>query len=236
MSNTPRFQQIKTYIQKKIDAKEWPVGSRIPTEAELCELFSVSRMTVNKAVRDLVNQGRLERTPRLGTFVCQSKAESPLMDIRNIADEIQERGHKHHSEVVLQKQIIAPDDVSMRLGMMLGSEVFKTEIVHYEDDNAIQVEVRWVNPDCARQYLEQDFNHITPHQYLMEACPLSTIEHTVEAILPPDNIARLLNITPKTPCLLLHRRTWSGQQLISSALLYHPGDRYKLSARMNVLD
>lgn len=64
------------------------VGSQIPTEAELCKQFSVSRMTVNKAIRDLVNERKLERTPRLGTFVCQPKAESPLMDIRNIADEI----------------------------------------------------------------------------------------------------------------------------------------------------
>ncbi|MFD2176690.1 histidine utilization repressor [Veronia pacifica] len=234
MTKAPRFQQIKTHIQNKIDSREWPVGTRIPTEAELCEQFSVSRMTVNKAVRDLVNQGLLERTPRLGTFVCQSKAESPLMDIRNIADEIKERGHHHHSEVVLQKSIIAPEDVAMRLGVMLGSAVFKTEIVHYEEDKAIQVEVRWVNPDFARHYLSQDFNEITPHQYLMQNCPLSTIEHTVEAILPPPNIARLLDISPTKPCLLLHRRTWSGQQLISSALLYHPGDRYKLSARVNV--
>ncbi|SKA66519.1 GntR family transcriptional regulator, histidine utilization repressor [Enterovibrio nigricans DSM 22720] len=213
---------------------KWPVGARIPTEAELCEQFSVSRMTVNKAVRDLVNEGWLERTPRLGTFVCQRKAESPLMDIKNIADEIRSRGQTYHSEVIHLSRITAPEDVAMRLGIMLGSDVFKSDIVHYADETPIQVELRWVSPKHAPDYLEQDFSYVTPNQYLVETCPLSTIEHTVEAILPPPSIADLLQIDNAQPCLLLHRRTWSDNQLVSAALLYHPGNRYKLSATAHV--
>ncbi|MEZ8142409.1 histidine utilization repressor [Enterovibrio norvegicus FF-33] len=235
MTATPRFKQIQEYLQKKIESREWTVGTRVPTEAELCEQFSVSRMTVNKAVRDLVNEGWLERTPRLGTFVCQKKAESPLMDIRNIADEVQERGQRYHSEIVSLQSISSPEDVAMRLGMMLGSEVYKSEIVHFADDMPIQLEIRWVNPAHAPDYLKQNFSTITPNQYLVSQCPLSTIEHTVEAILPPPHVALHLSMDSRHPCLLLHRRTWSEGQLISAALLYHPGDRYKLSARA-VLD
>lgn len=231
MTKAPRFQQIKTHIEEMISNRTWSVGTQIPTEAELCEQFSVSRMTVNKAIRDLVNEGKLERTPRLGTFVCQPKAESPLMDIRNIADEIVARGQHYHSNVVSLGQISAPEEVAMRLGIMLGSKVFKSEIVHFADGIPVQLEVRWVNPAFAPDYLKQDFSKMTPNQYLVSNCPLNTIEHTVEAILPPDNIAALLEMQSQQPCLLLHRRTWSQNQLISAALLYHPGDRYKLSAR-----
>ncbi|USH03953.1 histidine utilization repressor [Grimontia kaedaensis] len=231
MPKSPRFQQIKDFLIEKIESQEWPVGAKVPTEAELCEQFSVSRMTVNKAVRDLVNEGWLERTPRLGTFVCQRKAESPLMDIRNIAEEISGRGQAHHSEIISLRKIRAPEDVAMRLGIMLGSDVFKSEIVHFADEVPIQVELRWVNPAFAPDYLKQDFSAITPNQYLVSNCPLGTIEHTVEAILPPVHIAKLLQIETTQPCLLLHRRTWSENQLVSAALLYHPGNRYKLSAR-----
>ncbi|MDD1780803.1 histidine utilization repressor [Enterovibrio sp. ZSDZ35] len=230
MSSAPRFKQIKQFLEQNISSGEWSVGTRIPTEAELCEQFSVSRMTVNKAVRDLVNDGWLERTPRLGTFVCQRKAESPLMDIRNIADEIRSRGQTYHSEIINLSRITASEDVAMRLGIMLGSEVFWSEIVHYADSLPVQVECRWVSPKHAPNYEEQDFSQITPNQYLVETCPLSTIEHTVEAILPPRAIANLLQIDTAQPCLLLHRRTWSNDQLVSTALLYHPGNRYKLSA------
>lgn len=222
MQQLPRFQQIKTHIEEKIASKTWLPGHKVPTEAELCEQFGVSRMTVNKAIRDLVNQGLLERTPRIGTFVCHRKAESPLMDIRNIADEVRSRGQEYRSEIVVLEAKLASEDVAVRLGVMTHAEIFYSEIVHFADDLPIQVELRWVNPKFAPNYLSQDYSGITPHQYLSESCPLSAVEHTVEAIIAPGAIASLLKMDKSSPCLLLHRRTWSQDNLISAALLYHP--------------
>ncbi|WP_434354876.1 histidine utilization repressor [Parasalinivibrio latis] len=230
MQKLPRFQQIKTYIEERIASKTWPAGHKVPTEAELCEQFGVSRMTVNKAIRDLTNQGLLERTPRIGTFVCHRKAESPLMDIRNIAEEVTSRGQQYHSEIVILEAQTASEEVAVRLGVMTHAEIFYSEIVHYADSLPIQVEQRWVNPKYAPNYLSQDYSHLTPNQYLSENCPLSAVEHTVEAIVAPAAIASLLKMEKTVPCLLLHRRTWSQDNLISAALLYHPGNRYKLSA------
>ncbi|WBA15978.1 histidine utilization repressor [Salinivibrio proteolyticus] len=231
MAKAPRFQQIKDYIVNKIEQQVWPVGARIPTEHELCAQFNVSRMTVNKAVRDLVNEGRLERTPRLGTFVTQPKAESPLMDIRNIADEVTARGQTYRSDIRTLKRISASADVAMRLGVMLGTDVFFSEIVHYADNVPLQLEQRWVNPALAPDYLHQDFSQHTPNEYLSQVCPVNTIEHTVEAIIASDSVRQALAMKADEPCLLLHRRTWSQQTLVSAALLYHPGARYKLTSR-----
>ncbi|OOE88222.1 histidine utilization repressor [Salinivibrio sharmensis] len=231
MANAPRYQQIKAYIEEKIETRVWPVGTRIPTEYELCDLFNVSRMTVNKAVRDLVTDGLLERTPRLGTFVTEPKAESPLMDIRNIADEVTARGQHYHSVIHALKRLSAPVDVAMRLGVMLGTDVYYSEIVHYGDGIPLQLEQRWVNPALAPAYLEQDFNQTTPNEYLSSVCPVNTIEHSVEAINPSAVVKEALTMKSDEPCLLLHRRTWSQQTLVSAALLYHPGSRYKLTSR-----
>ncbi|QIR06086.1 histidine utilization repressor [Salinivibrio costicola] len=231
MAKAPRFQQIKDYILNKIEQQVWPVGARIPTEHELCAQFNVSRMTVNKAVRDLVTEGRLERTPRLGTFVTQPKAESPLMDIRNIADEVTARGQTYRSDIRTLNRISASADVAMRLGVMLGTDVFFSEIVHYADNVPLQLEQRWVNPALAPDYLHQDFGQHTPNEYLSQVCPVNTIEHTVEAIIASDSVRQALAMKADEPCLLLHRRTWSQQTLVSAALLYHPGTRYKLTSR-----
>ncbi|WP_025739602.1 histidine utilization repressor [Salinivibrio socompensis] len=231
MASAPRYQQIKNFIQENIEARVWPVGTRIPTEYELCDQFNVSRMTVNKAVRDLVAEGLLERTPRLGTFVSEPKAESPLMDIRNIADEVNARGQSYHSDIHTLKRISAPADVAMRLGVMVGTSVFYSEIVHYGDAIPLQLEQRWINPVLAPDYLAQDFNQTTPNEYLSTVCPVNTIEHTVEAIQATPAIQQVLAMRSDEPCLLLHRRTWSQQTLVSAALLYHPGSRYKLTSR-----
>lgn len=234
MSSSPLYLQIKQFIVDNIESGQWPVGHRISTELELTEQFNVSRMTVNKAIRDLVADGRLQRRPRLGTFVCapQEKAESPLLDIRNIADEVVSRGQRYHNKVIQQRQLSADDSVATKLGIMLGSPVYYSEILHFANDTPLQLEVRWVNARHAPQYLEQDFSRITPNQYLSANCPLSAIEHTVEAIVPDKHIQTLLHLEQTDPCLLLNRRTWSGDLLVSSALLYHPGAKYKLTSKI----
>jgi len=234
MNQSPLYLQIKTYIIKQIEQGYWPIVHRISTELELTEQFGVSRMTVNKALRDLVSEGRLVRRPRLGTFVSapDDKAESPLLNIRNIADEVSQRGKTYSSKVIKQASILADDMVATQLGVMLNSSVYCSEIIHFEDKTPIQLEIRWVNANFVPQYIEQDFSDITPNQYLSNSCPLSAIEHTVEAIVASDSVRAALRLGINEPCLLLNRRTWSGDKLISTALLYHPGTRYKLSSKV----
>ncbi|MFT5808549.1 MAG: GntR family histidine utilization transcriptional repressor [Moritella dasanensis] len=234
MNSSPRYIQIQDFILEKINTHVWLPGNKIPTELELTKQFNVSRMTVNKAIRDLVNQGLLERTPRLGTFVCQKKVESSLSDIRNIADEIRQRGKTYSNKILRQVTIPADDEIAMRLGVRIDTAIFFSEIIHYEDDTALQLEVRWVNPQFASDYITQDFSLATPNEYLTKNCPLSSIEHTVEAVMPIASIQQHLNLTALQPCLLLNRRTWSKQDLISVALLYHPADKYKLSLKAEI--
>ena len=234
MNSSPRYIQIQDFILEKINTHVWLPGSKIPTELELTKQFNVSRMTVNKAIRDLVNKGLLERTPRLGTFVCHKKVESSLSDIRNIADEIRQRGKAYSNEILSQVTIQADDEIAMRLGVKIDTAIFFSEIIHFEDSVALQLELRWVNPQFAPQYIEQDFNLATPNEYLTKNCPLSSIEHTVEAVMATPSIQQHLSLTAQQPCLLLNRRTWSKQDLISVALLYHPADKYKLSLKAEI--
>jgi len=234
MNSSPRYIQIQDFIHEKINSHVWLPGSKIPTELELTKQFNVSRMTVNKAIRDLVNKGLLERTPRLGTFVCHKKAESSLNYIRNIADEINQRGKTYSNKILSQVTIKADDEIAMRLGVKLETPIFFSEIIHFEDDVALQLELRWVNPQFAPHYIEQDFTLATPNEYLTKNCPLSSIEHTVEAVIAAAEIQNNLGLSATQPCLLLNRRTWSKQDLISVALLYHPADKYKLSLKAEV--
>ncbi|MCF4173929.1 histidine utilization repressor [Vibrio sp. McD22-P3] len=236
MSAEPLYIQIKQYIEQKIDQGHWPVGQRISTEMELTEQFSVSRMTVNKAIRDLVGEGKLERRPRLGTFVKKQseKAESPLLDTRNIAKEVASRGKTYSCDVIKHLATKADQNIATKLGVMLGSSVYYSEILHKENDLPIQLECRWVNAKFAPDYYKQDFSKVTPNEYLTLNCPMTAVEHTVEAIICNDEIGQRLKMMTKEPCLLLHRRTWSDDRLISTALLYHPGSRYQLSSKVTL--
>jgi len=228
LSAPPRYKLIKQHLLRQIHSGAYQPHHQILPEQQLAEKFNVSRMTANKAIRDLVHEGYLIRKPGVGTFVTDLKAESALFEIRNIADEITERGHDYANAVVCRETSMASEDVALQLAVKPGTRVFHTILVHSENGIPIQIEDRYVNPDWVPHYLDSDFSEQTPNQVLVAACPISRLEHRVEAVLPDALVAELLEIAASTPCLRMIRRTWSDAHLISYARLTYPGDRYKL--------
>ncbi len=224
------YQRIKEYISDKIMSGEWPVGHRVPTEYELTKLFAVSRMTVNRAVRELTAEGLVSRNRGAGTVVTNERPSLDLVEIRNIADDVRSRGHEHSSVVHLLRQENATRSVAESIGLRIGAKVFHSIIVHFENHWPIQLEDRYVNPKSAPEYLKQDFTDHTPNAYLMTVGPLERVEHTIEAVLPNRIAREMLHMSPTEPCLLLHRRTWSLGRVVSRAWLTFPGSRHRLGA------
>ena len=231
----PRYQEIKEFICRGIKDRSYPPNGRIPAELELAKRFGVSRMTANRAVRELVSEGLLIRHQGLGTFVAAIQAESPLLELRNIAEEVRARRHIYSNELCLLQPEQTTAEVAARLGVAAGRRVFHSLILHKENGIPIQLEDRYVDAAVVPDYLEQDYSQLTPNQYLSERFPLSEIEHIVEAVRPDQQARQLLNIDADEPCLQVNRRTWSEGRLISYARLIHPGSRYRLSSRSGKL-
>ncbi len=227
----PRYQVIKDHLYAAIRSRQLAPGSRIPAETELAQQFGVSRMTANRAIKELEAQGLLVRHQGLGSFVADLRAESPLLAIRNIADEVRERHRVYSNELLALEAVEVDEEVAMRLGVVPGSRAYRSLMVHRQDGIPIQLEDRYVNADLLPDYLQLDFNEQTPSQYLSSRFPLSEMEHIVEAVRPGAETARLLMIDSDEPCLQVNRRTWSGERLVSCARLIHPGSRYRLSSR-----
>jgi len=93
----------------------------------------------------------------------------------------------------------------------------------------IQLEDRWVNPACAPDYLAQDFNAITPNEHLMAVAPLQGATWAIESLGAPRDVAELLAIEAKSPCLVLKRKTTSGGRVASSVTMWHPGNLYQFT-------
>lgn len=229
----PRYSQVKRMILDRIEAGEWPAKYRIPSEAELVRDLGVSRMTINRALRELALEGLLVRVQGVGTFVAEAKMASPLIEIRNIADEITERGHEHKAKVVTLEKVTVTNDIIASLGLPLGADIFHSILVHYENGIPVQLEDRFIDPQLAPDYLNQDFTQITPYVYLTEIAPISEAEHVIEAVLPVTWVRRLLKCDSHEPCIQLQRTTWSSGRKVSWARLIYPGSRYRLTGHFS---
>ncbi len=226
----PRYQQLKEHIVAGIQSGRLQPSDRVPSEQDLVRRFGVSRMTANRALRELASDGIVVRQSGVGTFVAEAHSRSHALDVRNIADEIRERGHVHGARVVRMEKLAAGGDIANRLGLRPGGAVFHSLIVHLENELPIQAEDRYVSAHAAPDYLRQDFTRITPNEYLSTVAPLQTVEHVIRAEIPAGRIRGMLRMAADEPCLVIHRRTWSGGRPVSIAHLYHPGSRYELTA------
>jgi GntR family histidine utilization transcriptional repressor len=171
----------------------------------------------------------LTRRQGSGTFVAQQKYQATLLEIKSIADEVRARGHAHRSSLQLLEQSKAGDLLAKQFGLAPGTILFHSVIVHFENGVPIQVEDRWVNPACAPLYMRQDFATITPNEYLMAAAPLQGATYSIEALSPPRDVADMLAIDTRQPCLVLKRQTRSAGQVASAATMWHPGHRYQFA-------
>ncbi len=226
--STPIFQRIKDYLLSEIAAGRWKEGDVVPSEQALVRQFGVSRMTVNRAVRELTAEQVLTRRQGSGTFVAPQKYQATLVEIRSIADEIRGRGHTHRSSLHLLERA-GSDLLALQFELAPGQPLFHSVIVHFENEVPIQVEDRWVNPACAPDYLAQDFAAQTPNEYLVRIAPLQSASYSIEALAAPREIAEMLALEPRQCCLVLKRRTRALGQVASVVTMWHPGHRYQFA-------
>jgi GntR family transcriptional regulator, histidine utilization repressor len=227
----PLYLQVKQHILDNIGSGKWETSARVPSENDIVKSFGVSRMTANRALRELRDEGVLVRVAGVGSFVADQHAHAHPLEIRSIAEEIRRRGHAHRAEVVSLERIRAAADLAEDFGVAARSELYCSVIVHFENDRPIQLEDRYVLPKLAPDYLKVDFNRTTPYDYLIKAAPLQEAEHLLRAVMPDERTRKLLTMKRDEPCLLMIRRTWTAGQIASVARLYYPGSRYELSGR-----
>ncbi|GAB3483292.1 histidine utilization repressor [Marinomonas epiphytica] len=224
----PIYAKLKQAISYKIATGEWKAKQRVPSEAEIVTALGASRMTVNRALRELTAEGLLVRQQGLGTFVAEKKAHSALFEVHNIAEEIAARGHQHQAELLVLESSKATVEEAIALGVRTGHAIFRSVVLHFEGELPIQIEERVVNAQLAPDYDQQDFTRLTSYEYLMSVAPMTEGEHLVEAILPNEQECQRLQIASSEPCLQIKRRTWSQDQIVTAARLIHPGSRFQL--------
>ena len=225
----PRYQELKDVIIERILTGSLRPHDRVPSENELVESAGVSRMTANRALRELTKEGYVERVAGSGTFVADLRATSHPLEVRNIADEVSLRGHEHSSTVLKHESVVADGPTSEALKIKRRQRVFHVQLVHHEDGLPIQLEDRYVVRDFSPDFLAQDFAERTPSAYLSEISPLQEAEHVVRAELPSTRIREHLQMAKGEPCLVVARRTWGEGRPVTYGRFYHPGSRFELS-------
>ncbi len=225
----PAYQRIKDWVRGQIQAGRWTAGDPLPTEAQLAAQFGVSRMTANRAMRELRDDGVVVRIQGSGSFVAPNKYKSTVLSIESIDHEIQARGHTHHVQLQQLERCLATEQQALVFDVPTGAPLFHSVMLHFDNNEPIQVEDRYVSPAAAPGYMSVNWAQETPSSYLLREVPLESVQFTIEACAAPEEIAHLLAMATGDPALVLHRRTTSRGCLASTVAMWHPASRYSFS-------
>ena len=140
-SQSPLYQQLMTRLKNDIMAGVYPAGARIPSEQLLCDTYSVSRVTVRKAMLDLVQEGLLVRRQGKGTFVAEERIQRDLQQITSFSAACRQMGHKATARLISAEMSAAtPEDVE-KLGVDAESSVVEICRLRLCDDDPVMLEI-----------------------------------------------------------------------------------------------
>ncbi len=211
---------------------EWRPGHRIPTEAEWMAAYACSRMTVNKALRSLVQSGLLESRKRAGTFVSAPRFHRAALEIPDIRAEVMEQGLSYRLDLLHRERRPATEEDKALLRIPDG-ELLAIQCRHFAEDLPYALEHRLINLSAVPEAADVDFSAEPPGSWLLAHVPWTEAEHRITAINADPATAKKLEAPENTACLALERWTWRGQERITYARQLYPGDRYALTAHFH---
>jgi len=205
----PLYPIVVESILDQVNSGQLEANQRLPSESELCQIYSVGRNTIRRAISELVNDGVLRTIPGVGTFVVETRLDKTAEYLFGFSQEMQFLG-KTVSSRVLDAAIIPADPfLSRRLQIQLGAEVVFLNRVRLMDGEPTAIERSYLPHELCHGILEYDFSVNSLYE------TLSTVydkrpdhaEQVIEASLATHEVSQLLDLTPPAVVFVFRRET-----------------------------
>ncbi|TXI05079.1 MAG: GntR family transcriptional regulator [Pseudomonas monteilii] len=240
--NPTRYSTVAKDLMEGIASGRYPVGSLLPTEFELCDLYDVSRHTVRAAINQLLNQGLVSRRKRVGTRV---EASSPRggysQSLASVADlaQLAQLAQNQQREIQDVRHFVADLSEAARLGLVPGEHYFCVSSIRVDRvHNAAPL--CWTDVYAQRDYAEViELAREHPDQLIAGLIEqhygraIAVVDQQVRAVLLSAEMARVLKAETGAPGLKIirHYREENGDLMAVSETV-HPDDRFTLVSQM----
>lgn len=227
----PLHYQLKTILLEMIENEELKPGDSIPTERELCEIQGVSRMTINKAIMSLVNEGILYREQGKGTFVSKPKEKQELTKLQGFTEEMKEKGLKTETKILYFEKKLATKKIKIVLKMPEGeNEVIEIKRLRSIENDPMAIETVWIPyylfKDMTQDMIEsKSLYSIFRDKYKFK---LERANQTIEPIMLNEYESKLLDQKDNSLALMFIRVTYDKNNVpVEYTKAINRSDKYK---------
>ncbi len=222
------FQGIRDEVIERIQTRVWPQGSLLPTELELAAEFGCARATVNRALRELAEQGIVTRKRKGGTRVVTTPVKQAKLPITVVRQTIEDMNAQYRYALVSRTLIDCPAWLQAKLGLPEAAKVLRLQCMHHADNRPFQFEERWINVSAVPHVVAEDFLTIGPNEWLLAEVPFSNAEISFSAVPAEGQLQDFLSVPSGTPLFQLERTTWFRNDPVTFVrMTFHQGYRMR---------
>jgi GntR family transcriptional regulator len=233
-SPKPLYEQIKEFILHNIHSGTFAPNTRIPSERDLSKKFGVNRQTVNKAIKELIQEGRLYVQIGKGTFISDEPIDQQLDMLTSFTEEMAHRGQETYSRVLRAEMLPVEQETARNLQIPVGVDVILLRRVRMANNRPIALETSSVIaslcPDILvnHDFAKESLYHVLRTEYGVK---LTHAEQTFEARAATKEEAKYLKLEVGDPVLAINRITFNEKNKpIEFVESVYRGDRYKFRA------
>lgn len=212
-SPEPFYLQLTKIVEDAIDSGAFGVGDKLPGESELCRRFELARSTVRETLRALEDRKRIKVVPRRGAFVIDPEGSGWVLQVTEgfFGGEVDRNRRKVETQVLEAALKVLPDIPAHALKLKTGEKGFLLRRLRYLDGRAALYSENFLRPELKKVVIGS--SAMEPHgslnQVLHEAgYRIFGARRSVEAVPAPEHVAKLLEVSPGAPVLLVTSISW----------------------------
>jgi GntR family transcriptional regulator len=229
------YSRVETVLANEIADGALKVGEQLPTEDSLIARFDVSRITVRRAIQNLVSRGLIEIRRGKGTFVAAPKITQELTELSGFVEDMRAVGRKPTARVISKEIVTANTTVAAQLALTKGQRVVRIRRVRLADGVPISFDETYLPLQIGRKIMTHNLK-VEPIFSLLERkydVPLIEAEYKLEAVAAEPEVAAALRVKQGSPIFCIERTSYStGNRPVDYEKLYYRGDLVRFVTRL----
>src|SRR5260370_5525189 len=225
--DSPLYSRVDTVLASEIGNGALGVGEQLPTEDELIQRFEVSRITVRRAVQNLVGRGLVEIRRGKGTFVAKPRMTQELTELSGFVEDMQALGRKPTARVISKEIVTADTTVASHLALTKGERVVRIRRVRLADGVPLSFDETFLPLEIGKKIVTNNLK-VEPIFSLLERkydIPLIEAEYKLEAVAAEADVASALRVKQGSPIFRIERTSYStGNRPLEYEKLYYRGE------------
>jgi GntR family transcriptional regulator len=229
------YSRVETVLASEITDGNLKVGDQLPTEDRLITRFGVSRITIRRAIQNLVSRGLVEIRRGKGTFVAAPKITQDLRELSGFVEDMHALGRKPTARVIGREIVTADATVASQLALTRGEHVVRIRRVRLADGVPLSFDETYLPLEIGKKIITNDLK-VEPIFSLLERkynVPLIEAEYKLDAVAADGEVAAALKVKHRSPIFRIERTSYStGSRPVDYERLHYRADLVQFVTRL----